>query len=98
MPSSRFPLDAWATARARVVLWWSASTAFTGMTSNYYLLLQALQGFRRACLPGAVLEVTAENAAAVRIYRRFGFRCRKTVYKAVETQVFALVADEAVPG
>jgi ribosomal protein S18 acetylase RimI-like enzyme len=60
------------------------------------LLLQALHGFRRACLPGAVLEVTAENASAVRIYRRLGFRCRKTVYKAVETAVFALVAEEPV--
>jgi ribosomal protein S18 acetylase RimI-like enzyme len=59
------------------------------------LLLQALHGFRRACLPGAVLEVTAENASAVRIYRRMGFRCRKTVYKAVETSVYALVADES---
>src|SRR5947209_8730727 len=49
------------------------------------LLLQALHGFRRASLPAAVLEVTAENAAAVRIYRRIGFRCRKTVYKTVET-------------
>jgi ribosomal protein S18 acetylase RimI-like enzyme len=57
------------------------------------LLLQALHGFRRACLPAAVLEVTAENTAAVRIYRRLGFRCRKTVYKAIETPVFALVAD-----
>ena len=57
------------------------------------LLLQALHGFRRACLPGAVLEVTAENAAAVRIYRRLGFRSRKTVYKTVETAVFALVAE-----
>jgi ribosomal protein S18 acetylase RimI-like enzyme len=58
------------------------------------LLLQALQGFRRACLPAAVLEVTAENSAAVHIYRRLGFRCRKTVYKTVETPVYALLAEE----
>jgi ribosomal protein S18 acetylase RimI-like enzyme len=62
------------------------------------LLLQALHGFRRACLPAAVLEVTAENTAAVRIYRRFGFRCRKTVYKAVETPTYALLADVPVAG
>ncbi len=62
------------------------------------LLLQALHGFRQACLPGAVLEVTAENSVAVRIYRRMGFRCRKTVYKAVETSVYALAADESVSG
>jgi ribosomal protein S18 acetylase RimI-like enzyme len=67
--------------------------AHRGQGLGTALLLQALHGFRRACLPGAVLEVTAENVAAVRIYRRLGFRCRKTVYKAVETQVFALVAE-----
>lgn len=61
------------------------------------LLLQALHGFRRACLPAAMLEVTAENEAAVRIYRRLGFRCRKTVYKAIETPIYALVAEDAVP-
>jgi ribosomal protein S18 acetylase RimI-like enzyme len=58
------------------------------------LLLQALHGFQRARLREALLEVTAENTGAVRIYRRFGFRCRKTVYKAVETPIYALVADE----
>jgi len=60
------------------------------------LLLQALHGFRRVCLPGALLEVTAQNESAVRLYRRFGFRCRKTVYKTVETSTFALVA-ESIP-
>jgi ribosomal protein S18 acetylase RimI-like enzyme len=48
------------------------------------LLLKALQGFRRAGLGRAFLEVTARNDAAVRLYRRLGFRCRKTLYKAVE--------------
>ena len=48
------------------------------------LLLQALHGFCRAGLGRAILEVTAQNDAAVRLYRRVGFRCRKTVYKAVE--------------
>jgi ribosomal protein S18 acetylase RimI-like enzyme len=48
------------------------------------LLAQALHGFRRACLGRAFLEVTAQNEAAVRLYRGMGFRCRKTVYKAVE--------------
>jgi ribosomal protein S18 acetylase RimI-like enzyme len=57
------------------------------------LMLQALHGFRRACLPGAMLEVTAQNESAVRLYRRLGFRCRKTVYKAVESPTFALVAE-----
>jgi ribosomal protein S18 acetylase RimI-like enzyme len=48
------------------------------------LLLRALEGFRRAGLGRAFLEVTAQNEAAVRLYRRLGFRCRKTLYKAVD--------------
>jgi GNAT superfamily N-acetyltransferase len=47
------------------------------------LLLQSLHGFRAAGLPRGRLEVTAQNEAAIRLYRRLGFRCRKTVYKAV---------------
>ena len=31
----------------------------------------------------SLLEVTARNEGAIRLYRRLGFRCRKTVYKAV---------------
>jgi ribosomal protein S18 acetylase RimI-like enzyme len=49
------------------------------------LLLQALHGFVRAGLGRAFLEATAQNDAAIRLYRRLGFRCRKTIYKAVET-------------
>jgi GNAT superfamily N-acetyltransferase len=48
------------------------------------LLLRALHGFRRAGLGRAFLEVTACNEGAVRLYRQVGFRCRKTVYKAVD--------------
>ena len=59
------------------------------------LLLQALHGFRTAGVPRAFLEVTAQNEAAIRLYRRIGFRSRKTVYKAVET-TFALSAGEPV--
>jgi ribosomal protein S18 acetylase RimI-like enzyme len=47
------------------------------------LLLQALHGFRRAGLGRALLEVTARNDAALRLYRRLGFRRCKTIYKAV---------------
>ena len=47
------------------------------------LLLQALHGFQQAGLGRAILEVTAQNDGAVRLYRRLGFRRRKTVYKAV---------------
>jgi ribosomal protein S18 acetylase RimI-like enzyme len=49
------------------------------------LLNQALHGFIRAGLERAGLEVTAQNDCAVRLYERFGFRRRKTLYKAVET-------------
>jgi ribosomal protein S18 acetylase RimI-like enzyme len=48
------------------------------------MILQALHGFRRAGLGRVYLEVTAQNDVAVRLYRRLGFRYRKTVYKSVE--------------
>jgi GNAT superfamily N-acetyltransferase len=49
------------------------------------LLLQSLHGFRRYGLGKAMLEVTAQNEVAIRLYRRVGFRRAKTVYKAVPT-------------
>lgn len=55
-----------------------------GLGLGKALLLQALHGFREAGLSKAFLEVTAQNEAAVLLYRRIGFRSRKTVYKAVE--------------
>ena len=59
------------------------------------LLLQALHGFRRCGLGRAFLEVTAQNESAVQLYRRLGFRCRKTLYRAVEVPLPALA--EASP-
>ncbi len=60
------------------------------------LLLQALHGFRRAGMHRAVLEVTAQNDGALRLYRRLGFRCRKTLYKAVAAEaVWSPLAQEA---
>jgi hypothetical protein len=53
------------------------------------LMVQALHGFRRHGLGRTYLEVTATNAAALRLYRRLGFRCRKTVYKAVPAEPVA---------
>jgi ribosomal protein S18 acetylase RimI-like enzyme len=53
------------------------------------LLLKALHGFRRAGLGRAYLEVTAQNEGAIRLYRRVGFRCRKTLYK-IAGETFAL--------
>jgi hypothetical protein len=48
------------------------------------LLLRALAGFRQAGLHRVYLEVTAQNDAAIRLYRRVGFVTIRTVYKAVE--------------
>lgn len=58
------------------------------------LLLQALQGFRSAGLSQAMLEVTAQNDGAVRLYHRLGFRRRKTVYKVVERTAVQVLSTE----
>lgn len=58
--------------------------AYRGRGLGSALLLQALEGFRRHHLEQAYLEVTARNDGAVQLYRRVGFRCRKTLYRAVE--------------
>jgi ribosomal protein S18 acetylase RimI-like enzyme len=48
------------------------------------LLLKALHGFQSCGAHRVNLEVTAQNDGAIRLYRRLGFRCRKTLYKAVD--------------
>jgi GNAT superfamily N-acetyltransferase len=48
------------------------------------LMHKALDGFRRAGIRRAFLEVTARNSAAVQLYRGMGFNKARTVYKAVE--------------
>lgn len=50
------------------------------------LMLMALEGFRRAGVQRVYLEVTAQNQAAIRLYRRIGFNIIRTVYKAVEAE------------
>jgi ribosomal protein S18 acetylase RimI-like enzyme len=57
---------------------------FRGLGIGTCLLLRALEGFWRAGLRYASLEVTAQNEHAVTLYRKLGFRRVKTVYKAVE--------------
>ena len=48
------------------------------------LLRRALAGFCEVGLERGMLEVTAQNSGAVRLYQRLGFRKVKTVYKAAE--------------
>lgn len=48
------------------------------------LVLKALEGFRLAEMNRVYLEVTAQNTAAIELYRSLGFRVTRTVYKAVE--------------
>ncbi len=48
------------------------------------LMQKALEGFQRAGIRQAFLEVTAQNEGAIRLYRRLGFRKARTVYKVVE--------------
>jgi ribosomal protein S18 acetylase RimI-like enzyme len=58
--------------------------ACRGLGLGRALVRQALRGFSQAGLRRAYLEVTAENAHAVRLYREVGFRRAKTLYKAVD--------------
>jgi len=56
---------------------------YRGLGLGPALLLRALDGFFVAGAKRAFLEVTARNDQAVRMYRRLGFRCYKTIYRAV---------------
>jgi RimJ/RimL family protein N-acetyltransferase len=58
--------------------------SFRGLGLGRALVRQCLSGFAAAGLQRVYLEVTAENAAAVRLYRSVGFRKAKTLYKAVD--------------
>lgn len=55
-----------------------------GLLLGTCLIERSLAGFRMHGLGAASLEVTADNARAVRLYQRLGFRRVKTVYKVVE--------------
>ena len=57
---------------------------YRGLGLGRALIRQALIGFRGSGLRRAYLEVTAENASAVTLYRDAGFRRAKTLYKAVD--------------
>lgn len=54
------------------------------------LVARALRGFRDARVRRVYLEVTARNAAAVKLYRSLGFRLARTMFKAVKSERKAL--------
>ncbi|OJW19400.1 MAG: GNAT family N-acetyltransferase [Planctomycetales bacterium 71-10] len=58
--------------------------AYRGLGLGRALVNRALWGFHQAGLRKAYLEVTAENRAAVMLYKALGFRKAKTLYKAVD--------------
>lgn len=58
--------------------------AYRGIGLGRALVHRALTGFQEAGLRRAYLEVTAENSAAVQLYRTLGFRRARTLYKAVD--------------
>ncbi len=58
--------------------------SYRGIGLGRALVHRALIGFRQAGLDRAYLEVTAENNAAVQLYRTLGFRRARTLYKAVD--------------
>lgn len=60
---------------------------YRGLGLGRTLVLQALDGFYQAGLKRVYLEVTAENVAAVNLYRSLGFRRSKTLYKAIDLLV-----------
>lgn len=60
------------------------TAAHRGLGLGRILVLQALAGFQAAGLHRVSLEVTANNAAAVGLYRSVGFRATRTMYRSVE--------------
>jgi ribosomal protein S18 acetylase RimI-like enzyme len=48
------------------------------------LVCRAIRGFYTSGVPRAILEVTAENSGAIKLYRSIGFRKARTLYKASE--------------
>lgn len=63
---------------------------YRGLGLGEALFLRSLSEFHRCGMRSVMLEVTSCNAAAVALYRKWGFRCRETVYKALH-------ASERVP-
>ena len=56
-----------------------------GLGLGRCLVERAVTGFRMHGLGRASLEVTVDNARAMRLYQQLGFRRTRTVYKAVDS-------------
>ncbi len=63
--------------------------AYRGRGLGSALLLHSLQGMYASGLGRALLEVTATNDPAVRLYARMGFRRTKVLYKAAPSAAAA---------
>jgi ribosomal protein S18 acetylase RimI-like enzyme len=57
---------------------------YRGLGLGSALMLKSLEGYQLAGLRRTFLEVTAQNASAIRLYQQLGFAKVRTVYKAVE--------------
>ena len=57
-----------------------------GLGLGRALVLQSLHGFQRSKVRKVYLEVTAENEAAVALYRAVGFRVCRTMYQQVDLE------------
>lgn len=66
---------------------------YRGLGIGRALLLKTLDGFAAAGAKRASLEVTAKNDAAVRMYRRLGFRSYKTIYREVAVRAPVAIAE-----
>ena len=52
-----------------------------GLKLGTRLLFKSLRHFKEMGIQRSMLEVTAQNVGALRLYKRLGFRIMKTVYK-----------------
>jgi hypothetical protein len=57
-----------------------------GLGLGRALVVKSLHGFRKAGLRHVSLEVTADNAPAIELYKSIGFRLTRTMYKDVDVQ------------
>jgi ribosomal protein S18 acetylase RimI-like enzyme len=103
-PDQRWPADDCATIQGVVRGGRTGAIQNVGVVSSYRglglgrsLMLQALSGFRNLGLSSAVLEVTADNTPAVRLYESLGFRVAHEFMRKRETASDAPAAENLEP-